>query len=102
MSNDKTDKFRREKYAMEPIAGSTSKAHIGIERNENEKSKHLLHTSVSEQSKTQQEKYKKARKKAQVVIEHLDIIKDEFWDRRPWILSGRPGKPAVEVTNDQK
>lgn len=42
-------------------------------------------------SKTQQDKLKKLRRKAQVVIEHVDIIKDEFWERRPWIISGKPG-----------
>lgn len=46
------------------------------------------------QSKSQAEKDKKRRAKATVVVEHLDIIKDEFWDRRPWILSGKPGQPG--------
>jgi len=45
-----------------------------------------------QQSKTQVENDKKRRAKAMVVIEHLDIIKDEFWDRRPWLLSNKPGK----------
>lgn len=27
--------------------------------------------------------------KAAIVVEHVDIIKDEFWERRPWILTGR-------------
>ena len=35
---------------------------------------------------------KKKRTKARVVVEHLDIIKDDFWDRRPWLLSDKPGK----------
>ncbi|BDD57325.1 Glucose-responsive transcription factor [Monascus purpureus] len=43
-------------------------------------------------SKTQQEKLRKLRRKAQVVVDHVDIIKDEFWERRPWILSNKPGK----------
>lgn len=50
-----------------------------------------------EQSKTQAEKDKKRRTKAKVVIEHLDIIKDEFWDKRPWILSNKPGKIPKEI-----
>ncbi|KAL4939499.1 hypothetical protein BDV06DRAFT_198837 [Aspergillus oleicola] len=57
-------------------------------------------TSASVQgkiSKTQQEKLKKLRRKAQVVVEHVDIIKDEFWERRPWILSGRVGRLPVEA-----
>ncbi|TRX94937.1 hypothetical protein FHL15_004022 [Xylaria flabelliformis] len=44
------------------------------------------------QSKTQDENDKKRRNKARVIIEHLDIIKDDFWDRRPWLLSNKPGK----------
>jgi len=43
-------------------------------------------------SNTQKEKMKKARQKASIVVEHIDIIKDEFWLRRPWLLSGKPGK----------
>ena len=42
-------------------------------------------------SKTQKEKERKKRGKAKIVIEHVDIIGDKFWDRRPWILSGRAG-----------
>jgi tRNA(His) guanylyltransferase len=47
----------------------------------------------NELSRTQQEKVKKARRRAGVVVKHIDIIKDDFWERRPWILSGKPGKP---------
>ena len=43
-------------------------------------------------SKTQAAKQEKLRKKANIVIAHIDIIKDEFWEQRPWLLSGRPGK----------
>lgn len=50
-----------------------------------------------EQSKTQAEKEKKKRSKARVVVEHLDIIQDEFWNRRPWILSNKPGKIPKEI-----
>ncbi len=45
-----------------------------------------------QQSKTQAENDKKRRAKARIVVEHLDIIKDDFWDRRPWLLSNKPGK----------
>ncbi|CAJ2500106.1 Uu.00g029590.m01.CDS01 [Anthostomella pinea] len=45
-----------------------------------------------QQSKTQEETDKKRRAKARVVVDHLDIIKDDFWDRRPWLLSNKPGK----------
>ncbi|KAL1302674.1 hypothetical protein AAFC00_003038 [Neodothiora populina] len=40
-------------------------------------------------SKTQREKDKKNRQKARVVVEHVDIIKDGFWEMRPWILGAR-------------
>ena len=53
-------------------------------------------------SRTQAEKMKKAKKKAKVVVEHLDIIKDDFWNRRPWILSGRPGRPVMEKKDDAR
>ncbi|KAJ2904515.1 hypothetical protein MKZ38_007847 [Zalerion maritima] len=49
------------------------------------------------QSKTQAEKDRKKRGKAMVVVEHLDIIKDDFWERRPWLLSGKPGKIPKQV-----
>ena len=38
------------------------------------------------------EKAKKTRRKAQVVIEHVDVIKDDFWEQRPWILEGGVGQ----------
>ncbi|ODM18756.1 tRNA(His) guanylyltransferase [Aspergillus cristatus] len=56
-------------------------------------------TPISEKqpSKSQQEKLRKLRRKAQVVVEHVDIIKDDFWERRPWILSNKPGKLPAEA-----
>ncbi|KAI9899126.1 hypothetical protein N3K66_005587 [Trichothecium roseum] len=49
------------------------------------------------QSKTQTENDKKRRAKARILVDHLDIIKDDFWDRRPWILSNKPGKVPKET-----
>lgn len=51
----------------------------------------------TQQSNSQNEKDKKRRAKARVVVEFLDIIKDDFWDKRPWILSNKPGKIPKEV-----
>ena len=51
-------------------------------------------------SKTQLEKQGKAKAKAQIVVRHVDIIKDEFWDKRPWILSGKAGRPVVSVNEE--
>ncbi|KAI0007645.1 tRNA guanylyltransferase [Xylariaceae sp. FL0662B] len=45
-----------------------------------------------QQSKTQDENDKKRRAKARVMVDHLDIIRDDFWDKRPWLLSNKPGK----------
>ncbi|EXJ55093.1 tRNA(His) guanylyltransferase [Cladophialophora yegresii CBS 114405] len=45
-------------------------------------------------SKRQADKIRKARRKAKVVTEHIDIIRDEFWVQRPWLRSGKPGRPV--------
>lgn len=50
-----------------------------------------------QQSKSQNEKDKKLKSKARIVVEHIDIIRDDFWDRRPWILSNKPGKIPKET-----
>lgn len=50
-----------------------------------------------ELSRTQEEKDRKRRAKARITIQHLDIIKDEFWERRPWLLSNKPGKIPKET-----
>ncbi|KAF2853409.1 Thg1-domain-containing protein [Plenodomus tracheiphilus IPT5] len=42
-------------------------------------------------SRTQRDKDRKKRSQARIVMEHVDIIKDEFWEKRPWILSGKTG-----------
>ncbi|TVY18958.1 tRNA(His) guanylyltransferase [Lachnellula arida] len=49
-----------------------------------------------ELSKTQEEKDRKRRAKAIITVQHVDIIKDEFWERRPWLLSNKPGKIPKE------
>ncbi|KAI9719397.1 MAG: hypothetical protein M1812_003468 [Candelaria pacifica] len=50
----------------------------------------------AEKSKTQQEKERKRRAKARITVQHVDIIRDEFWERRPWLLSNKPGKIPKE------
>jgi len=49
-----------------------------------------------ELSKTQAEKERKKKAKALITVQHLDIIKDEFWEKRPWLLSNKPGKIPKE------
>ncbi|KAL0264303.1 tRNA-His guanylyltransferase [Diplodia seriata] len=53
---------------------------------------HATPVTVTPPSKTVAEKEKKRRAKATVAVEHVDVIKDDFWLRRPWILSGRAGE----------
>ena len=43
----------------------------------------------AEMSKTQKEKDGKRRMKAEIVVQHTDIIKDDFWEQRPWLLGGK-------------
>ncbi|KAL6713868.1 tRNA-His guanylyltransferase [Lecanora helva] len=40
----------------------------------------------SEMSKNQRDKQRKRQSKAKIVVEHLDIIKDDFWRQRPWLI----------------
>lgn len=42
-------------------------------------------------SRTQKDKDRKKRSKAKILMEHVDLIKDGFWEERPWILSGKTG-----------
>ena len=50
---------------------------------------------VSEPSKTQQERARKAKMKAEIVVRHVDIIKEEFWDQRPWLLGGKGTRGGI-------
>jgi hypothetical protein len=45
----------------------------------------------AQMSRTQRDKDRKKRSKAPVLVEHVDLIKDDFWEARPWILSGTTG-----------
>jgi len=51
---------------------------------------------IGEVSKSQADKERKKRAKARITVQHLDIIKDEFWEKRPWLLSNKPGKIPKE------
>jgi len=46
-------------------------------------------------SKRQLEKERRRRLKAEIVIRHIDIIQDGFWNERPWILTGRSPKATT-------
>ncbi|ESA43814.1 tRNA guanylyltransferase [Neurospora crassa] len=69
----------------------------GTKKVSEEEAEEMSSSAVPEvKSKSQVEKDKKVRTKAKIVVEHLDIIRDEFWERRPWLLSGTPGKVPKE------
>ena len=42
-------------------------------------------------TKTQLERERKRKMKAEVVVEHCDLIQDAFWEARPYILAGKRG-----------
>ena len=42
-----------------------------------------------EQSRTQMEKEKKRKRNAKVVVEHVDLIGDGFWEESSYILGGK-------------
>lgn len=44
-----------------------------------------------EGSRSQLEKEKKRKQKARIVVEHIDIIQDTFWEKRSWILATKKG-----------
>jgi tRNA(His) guanylyltransferase len=66
-------------------ASASSQSTTELEQHEN-------NSQDKELSRTQHDKLRKLRRKAEVVVEHVDIIKDEFWQRRPWILSNTSGR----------
>ena len=45
--------------------------------------------SSTSMSKTAIARDHKKRVKAAIVLKHVDVIKDDFWLNRPWVLSGR-------------
>lgn len=51
--------------------------------------KPILKIPDAEASKTQGEKEKKRRRKAVIRLDFTDIIRDDFWDARPWLFLGR-------------
>ncbi|KAK2875621.1 Glucose-responsive transcription factor [Arthroderma sp. PD_2] len=74
-------------YELEPIKGTRDIRTVGATQAEDEVGEGNIKLS-----KTQLEKQQKLRKKVDVATAHIDIIKDEFWEQRPWLLSNTPGK----------
>ena len=42
-------------------------------------------------------KEQRRRAKANFTVQHVDIIKDDFWDGRPWLLSEHVAKGAKDT-----
>lgn len=47
-------------------------------------------------SRSQLDKERKRKQKAAIVMEHVDIIGDAFWDEHPFILGGKKGDRSAE------
>ena len=90
--NNEPEMFRKGAVVFREYEGESGKAAQGLEQEEGFGRESGVQATTS---RTQEEKLRKARAKAQVVVRHVDIIKDEFWDARPWILSGKPGRPVA-------
>ena len=56
----------------------------------------LLKAEPVDVLKTQAEKERKRQAKATIRVEHLDIIRDDFWGQRPWLLSSKAARSNVE------
>lgn len=52
----------------------------------------LSKESTQKMSKSAQDKERKSKERAGVQLENCDLINNDFWHRRPWILSGRAGR----------
>jgi len=89
--NNEPDMFRKGSVIYREYALETT-ATIG-EPEDEERDEAWRGIEQAPMSKTQAEKMRKIRQKAKVVTRHVDIIRDEFWVQRPWIKSGKPGKP---------
>lgn len=50
----------------------------------------------SVESKRQMERETKRKRKARIAVEHVDIIGDAFWGKRPYILAHRKGELSEE------
>lgn len=53
-------------------------------------------TGLVEVSKTQAQNGRSRQAKATIRVEHIDIIKDDFWEQRPWLLSSKVDRPNTE------
>lgn len=53
-------------------------------------------TGLVEVSKAQAQKGRSRQAKDTIRLEHIDIIKNDFWEQRPWLLSSKVDRPNTE------
>jgi tRNA(His) guanylyltransferase len=104
--NNEPEMFRKgsvvfREYEIEETNSINGNESEGVEHSPGAEASTEVQDEAAVPSKTQAEKLRKAKAKATVVVEHVDIIKDEFWKKRPWILSGKPGKPVIKEHSRQ-
>lgn len=62
---------------------------MNVEAKDERAAEDLPDTGSIEVSKTQAQRELRTQAKATIRVEHLDIIKDDFWEQRPWLLSSK-------------
>ena len=100
--NNEPEMFRKgsvvfREYELDDTPRINGSGNSQVEQNLEPESSTEVPEEAAVPSNTQAEKSRKAKAKAKamVVVEHVDIINDTFWEKRPWILSGKPGKPVL-------
>ena len=93
--NNEADMFKKGSMIYRDVcqdsAPSTREAADALQLDESSRAASasaVFNSEKSELSKTQMEKERKRRVKASITMESTDIIRDEFWNQRPWLLSG--------------
>ncbi|KAI4092779.1 MAG: hypothetical protein LQ344_003299 [Seirophora lacunosa] len=81
--NDELEQFRKGSVMYRDV-GSTSPTEQSATK-ETTPSK----SQQGEPSRTQKEKGRNSRRKAEITLQCTDLIRDEFWNARPWLFSDR-------------
>lgn len=87
--NNEPEMFRKGSSVFRDYSQSDSEGHQDrtLASTAASDSAHCTSDVPQELSKTQQEKQRKIKSKAQVVVRHVDIIKDDFWHQHPRTLA---------------
>jgi tRNA(His) guanylyltransferase len=87
--NDEPDIYKKGSVAYREYAADGDHS-VPVKDNSSTTNSNNQRTATPDapKSRTQQDKERKRKAKAQVVVRHVDLIKDDFWARRPWLLDG--------------